>query len=193
MPVYKGFSMIPVRDWEGVDQWTGTPRTATTARGASGQSRAGTRKKQALNGSKSTRSRTPPRAKTPARGPAGNTQPNRGDDEVTAEKAALREAAAAHRAVRAELEAALRQVQSLSEAATTKRSGASTLRDYKQPPSIACTCPAILSQDPQVRHGVKTLASTMLTKIHLLVVRRYRLESCRRCPISRSQRSNCEP
>ena len=108
MPVYKGFSKIPIRDWDGVDQWTGDER-APPRRPPPGR-----------KGSASSRSRTPPRAKTPGRpksAPAANA----------AEKAALKAAAAAHDAARQELEAALKRVQMLSEAATTQRSGARAL------------------------------------------------------------------
>lgn len=134
MPIYKGFSMIPVRDWDGIDQWTGTPRKATSARSATRASPTSASRKNhsALKGPKSARSRTPPRAKTPARRAPG--------DAVAAKKAALQDAAAAHDAVRAELEVALQRVQSLSDAATTKRSGACADDCAYFARSVVCTC-----------------------------------------------------
>ena len=130
MPIYKGFSMIPVRDWEGVDQWTGNPRSARSgAAAAVGPGPPGSARKrppQPPPGSRpkqGARARTPPRAKTPARGGAASSRTKKGDANA-AEKAALQKAAAAHEAARVELEAALQRVQMLSDAATTTRSGA---------------------------------------------------------------------
>ena len=123
MPVYRGLSKIPVRNWDGVDQWTGEPVEPTRRK----------RRKPRVDGSTKKaggdRSRTPPRPKTPARPSTGRRRsPKTGKHgspkPSAAEQAALQEAAAAHGGAREELAEALGKVQQLSEAATTQRPGA---------------------------------------------------------------------